>query len=284
MMTFVVYTSLLLNETTLWCLTWYLFVMSCCFLLCLCDVYVLSFCGISWFLFVVSCCVLLFLIWREQHGNDAISTLSFLLLPFPPIISTPLFPCCFLPIICCFLLCLCGVLPGLWLKIRLEIYPIISTQLYPSCCFMLCLCSVLPGLWLEIRLEIYPIISTLLYPSCCFMLCLWGVLPGLWLQIRLEMLSYHCVLLFHVVSCLVCGLKLDWKSIPSYPPCCIHSVTSTLSHPFVVSFHCILVVSCHIFVVSCCIFAVSCCIFVISCHIFVTSPWKQCCCLSNEIW
>ena len=72
--------------------------------------------------------------------------------------------------------CLCGVLPGLWLEIRLEMLSLMVSTLSSlvsgskldwKCCPLWfpprgfcpmvsspwCLCGVLPGLWLEIRLE-----------------------------------------------------------------------------------------------------------------------------------
>ena len=119
-----------------------------------------------------------------------------------------------------------GVLPDLWLEIRLEIlstpwchgfYPVVSClvcglKLDWKYCPLWCRgvhpmvswfppCGVLPGLWLKIRLEMLPFVV-----SWCrgfHLVVLWctprgvmvstpwchGVLPGFWLKIRLEMLS-----------------------------------------------------------------------------------------------
>ena len=62
---------------------------------------------------------------------------------------------------------------------------------------------------LNIRLGMLPAVVSTWYPvvSPC-------VLPGLWLKIRLGMLPA----LFHLGSHLVCGLKLDWKSVSVVSP------------------------------------------------------------------
>ena len=78
------------------------------------------------------------------------------------------------------------VLPGLWLKIRLEMLSlIVSTSWFPPRGVMVSTppwCrGVLPGFWLKIRLEMLSsVVSWFPCPWCR------GVLPGLWLEIRLE--------------------------------------------------------------------------------------------------
>ena len=128
----------------------------------------------------------------------------------------------------------CGVLLYLCLvnglKLDWKCYPL----LFPICCFhpVVTFCGVLLYLCLVSGLKldwkcypllfpprgILPVVSTPWYPvcgfplwspSCCFMWCLCGILHGLRLEIRLEMpLSVVSTL-----SCLVYGLKLDWKSV-----------------------------------------------------------------------
>ena len=107
----------------------------------------------------------------------------------------------------------CGVLPGLWLEIRLEMLSLVVSWFPPH--------GVWPGLWLEIRLEMLSLVVLWFPPH--------GVLPSLWLEIRLEMLSlvvswfpprgvvvstpwccgFHTVV--STLSSLVNGSKLDWK-------------------------------------------------------------------------
>ena len=87
----------------------------------------------------------------------------------------------------------CGILPGLWLEIRLEMLSLVVSWFPPH--------GVLPGLWLEIRLEMLSLVVSWFPPR--------GVLPGLWLEIRLEMLSFMVSWFPPMVSCLICGLKLD---------------------------------------------------------------------------
>ena len=87
-----------------------------------------------------------------------------------------------------------GLLPGLWLEIRLVMLSLMVSWFSPR--------GVLPGLWLEIRLEmLYLVVST----QWCH-----GVHP----------LVLWCPPRGVVVSCLVCALKLNWKCYPSWcPPC-----------------------------------------------------------------
>ena len=79
------------------------------------------------------------------------------------------------------------VLPGLWLKIRLEMLSfVVSTSWFPPRGVMVSTppqwcCGVLPGFWLKIRLEMLSSVVSWFPPLWCH-----GVLPGLWLEIRLE--------------------------------------------------------------------------------------------------
>ena len=106
----------------------------------------------------------------------------------------------------------CGVLPDLWLEIRLEMLSLVVSWFPPR--------GVLPGLWLEIRLEMLSLVVSWFPPhgvlsgcglkldqKCCPSWCRgfhpvvsWCPLRGvvvsipwclawLWLEIRLEMLS-----------------------------------------------------------------------------------------------
>ena len=93
-------------------------------------------------------------------------------------------------------------------------------------------CGVLPGLWLKIRLKMLPFVVSWFPPRGVMMSTPWcrGVLPGFWLKIRLEMLS-SVVSWFPpprgvVVSCLVHGLKLDWKFVSVVSPKWHHGVVS----------------------------------------------------------
>ena len=100
---------------------------------------------------------------------------------------------------------------GFLLNIRLGMLPTVVSTWYPvvSPC-------VLPGLWLKIRLEMLSSVVSWFPPPWCH-----GVLPGFGLKIRLEMLS-SVVSWFPprgvVVSCLVHGLKLDWKFVSVVSP------------------------------------------------------------------
>ena len=150
----------------------------------------------------------------------------------------------------------CGILPGLWLEIRLEMLSLVVSWFPPR--------GILPGLWLEIRLEMLPFVVSWFPPRGVMVSTPWcrgvhpvvswfppcGVLPGLWLKIRLEMLpfvvswcrGFHPVVSWCpprgvvvstprgvVVSCLVFGSKLDWKFVSVVSPKWHHGVVSFLA-------------------------------------------------------
>ena len=88
----------------------------------------------------------------------------------------------------------CGVLPGLWLEIRLEILTLMVSWFPPH--------GVLPGWWLQIRLEML------------FLMVSWFpfVVSSLWCRGFHPMVSWcHC---FHPV--------VSW-----FPPCGVHPMVST---------------------------------------------------------
>ena len=102
-----------------------------------------------------------------------------------------------------------GVLPGLWLKIRLEMLPFVVSwcrgfhSVVSTRDVVVSTLWCLAGLWLKIRLEMLPFVVSWFPPRSVVVSTPWcrGVHPVvLWFPPRGV-----------VVSCLVFGSKLDWK-------------------------------------------------------------------------
>ena len=105
----------------------------------------------------------------------------------------------------------CGVLPGLWLKIRLEMLPFVESWcrgFHPVVSWCPPHGVVVSTPWCH---GVHPVVSW--FPPC-------GVLPGLWLKIRLKMLPFVVLWCrgFHpVVSW--CPPRGVVVSTPCFPPC-----------------------------------------------------------------
>ena len=165
-----------LNMAGIW-LKMITFMVSCCFMLCLCGIFL-------WCL-VVSCSVFVVsttacLVCGHKISQKENQTMWYIFV-----------------VSCCFMLCLCGIF--MWCLVA-------------SCCvFMVSFCGVL----LFHCVFVVSFHGVLLFHVVSLLCLAWSVV-----EIRLEI--YLCVILLwclvvsgciFIVSCLVCNLKLDWKSV-----------------------------------------------------------------------